>query len=588
MPPEIFQESLNLEIAGVAPTSKSIDELRQSACWPLPELELSGRVVQVDQTTLVLENDLVRAAFAPDLGGRLIALFDRRTSRESFAPLAAMQPLAGGIRGVDLPFGVEVFVQDCPSTLAMGSVDWLVREPEEEGEPATLILADRVPGHALDWHLGATLNDSAAIQLQLTVHYRELATNDFRGFGFRVSWPGAEHRTLPFGRGVLAYSEAAKAGCALLVAPGVSAFAEVTDWCAVLHRGGSFLGPRQSDTMTALLVPISGLASVSGVCEELAFTISSEELAYQVHGPIPTGAMLLLRTESDLFEAPIESDPTRIHRIPIGSMAPATEVGIRRPGRSDEWLMPAEGWIEPGIGYRMEFEGESPDWPMWILDEPLATSDDLGMLEQKSRIVSERYGALAARSEIASRAAQFEEAVRHLETALVYQADDPMAWWQRARLARVLGEEDDVALSNAHALAPCEPLLRAEAFLRQSPMQGKEPNPLVRPLLRSPENFIEVACRLLELGALDDATRWLNEALRQIELPMLHYLQAYAFMVGSRMQVEAAEHVRLAGQLPIQPPFPWRRMEQHALAALQQRFDRDDMLEKWVRISSGI
>lgn len=111
---------------------------------------------------------------------------------------------------------------------------------------------------------------------------------------------------------------------------------------------------------------------------------------------------------------------------------------------------------------------------------------------------------------------------------------------------------------------------------------GKDPNPILLPLAENPENFIEVACLLIEMGVYGEATRWMDEAVRHKDLPMLRYLQAYCFLTGSRMAAEAAEQISNASRLGFSAPFPFRPVEKTALEALSARFPDDALLKRYL------
>lgn len=157
------------------------------------------------------------------------------------------------------------------------------------------------------------------------------------------------------------------------------------------------------------------------------------------------------------------------------------------------------------------------------------------------------------------------------DDALGLNQEDHLAWWFRATLHR---GEDENDLPNAHFLAPFEPVLRAESFLAMSVIE-KDPSPLIAPMADDPDAMIEVAVRLREAGLMDELARWVDEALRHREIPMLRYLLADALLAKSRMAVEAADHVARVAKTPINPPYPWRPLERAALERLNERFPDD-------------
>jgi hypothetical protein len=169
----------------------------------------------------------------------------------------------------------------------------------------------------------------------------------------------------------------------------------------------------------------------------------------------------------------------------------------------------------------------------------------------------------------------FDAADVAIEQSLLYNGDDPLAWWALSATRRMRGDEGErPELLNAHFLAPLEPMLRAESFLGQSPAMGKEASPLVAPVAEIPEDLVEVACVLIEHGLLDQANRWIDEALRHHDLAMLRYLMADVLLRGTRMEAEAAEHMRAAAKALV-PPLPWRPVEVRALRNVLERFPSD-------------
>ena len=100
----------------------------------------------------------------------------------------------------------------------------------------------------------------------------------------------------------------------------------------------------------------------------------------------------------------------------------------------------------------------------------------------------------------------------------MYNADDPLLWWGKAVALRLAGEDNEQELLNAHFLAPLEPALRAESFLSQPINPDGAPSPLLASLAENPEEFIEVACLLIDCGLFDQASRWIDEALRHRDL----------------------------------------------------------------------
>jgi hypothetical protein len=67
---------------------------------------------------------------------------------------------------------------------------------------------------------------------------------------------------------------------------------------------------------------------------------------------------------------------------------------------------------------------------------------------------------------------------------------------------------------------------------------------------------------------------------------MLHYLQAFAYLKGSRMRAEAAHQIELASKLPYGPPFPWRTIEREALGELAIAFQSEAAIQNLITMLS--
>lgn len=208
------------------------------------------------------------------------------------------------------------------------------------------------------------------------------------------------------------------------------------------------------------------------------------------------------------------------------------------------------------------------EWPLPDLDPTLlALQRDLLHPDRRAAtLVALAYRAIA--QDDCARARQL------VDDALGLNQEDHLAWWLRAALSRGESQDD---LPNAHFLAPFEPVLRAESFFAMA-VNERDPSPLIAPLADDPDALVEVAVRLGEAGLVDDLARWIDEALRHREVPMLRYILADALLAKSRMAVEAADHVARVAKAPINPPYPWRPYERAVLDRLGERFPEDARL----------
>ena len=103
MPTEVFEDSQEIEIGlleAELPSSAS------DSFYPYPRLKPLGRYEARAFRTVLLENDTLRLTVLPDLGGRLISVFDKRTNTEILPSSGRLTVADGGPRGVSLPWGI--------------------------------------------------------------------------------------------------------------------------------------------------------------------------------------------------------------------------------------------------------------------------------------------------------------------------------------------------------------------------------------------------------------------------------------------------------------------------------------------------
>jgi uncharacterized protein HemY len=100
-----------------------------------------------------------------------------------------------------------------------------------------------------------------------------------------------------------------------------------------------------------------------------------------------------------------------------------------------------------------------------------------------------------------------------------------------------------------------------------------------------PETFVEVACRLIEASAIEDAARWIDEALRHQELPMLRFLLAFCHLKFGGKDFEAAKEIQQAVKPEVQPPYPWRSLEIAVLKELSLHFE-ESRIQEWLSLYS--
>lgn len=307
------------------------------------------------------------------------------------------------------------------------------------------------------------------------------------------------------------------------------------------------LAPHQVLTTKVILYPLSFSPLVTN--ENGAIGLQGRTAHLQVFREAPQ-AKLVVQTDKGPLEAPVELKRNKPESIELSSI----------PGEIKGLAVVIQG--EPLVR-----------WPA----EPF---------KQYEEEAGTRHFAHWQRALDAIQCNDFVKADHHLETSLLYNGDDPLAWWLKAVVQRHLGVEGErPELLNAHFLSPLDPALRCESFLGQHE-HTKEASPLIAPLARDPDALTEVVCLLIECHLIEDATRLIDEALRHGEHRMLRYLMAYLHLRHSNMEFEAATHVQAAEAIPLAPPFPWRRIEREALLVLQERFPGMEKLALFAELYS--
>lgn len=555
MASDIFEETLELEIGLLEAGPATADS------YPYPSLSPSCRSEKRSFRVAILENPYLRATFVPALGGRLLSLFDKRTQTEILAT-TPLTPAQGGRRGALLAAGIELHLDGRERLTSLASVQYAAEEPGED-EPAGLWLSEAVTGNGLSWHLHATLPpDRAVLRIEARVFNRTWGELPYCA-GLLLPSLG-ENRT----DGSVFFTSQDGHGVGLIPERG-RWDARVAHGSLVISRFGGtrLLAPRQLDTWAVSLVPFSAMGQVSGVGPDGAVCVEETLFRLQAARPLAQHKVVILTKSGQTMEAPLQVLPERTVEIPLPE--PASRVAVMDANKT----------------VAIRWEGEWPSIPdSEVADSTLMrrppTSSLPEDLESATFDVSTRHIAHALLGNRGLASGDLAEAEFRYEQALLYNAEDHLTWWLKAIAQRQGGGEgDEVAeMLNAHYLAPLEPVLRAESFFRQPRAMGKEPTALLRPMADHPENFIEVAALLIEARLYEEASRWIDEALRHADLPMLRYLLAYAHIEATGMDFEAADQLAAAAKAPLGPPFPWRPIERVAVEALSNRFPDDERL----------
>ncbi|HXH59924.1 MAG TPA: DUF5107 domain-containing protein [Fimbriimonadaceae bacterium] len=114
MQTQVSEETLTLD----APVVEAVD------AYPYPHLRESGHSRPLEFGVVALENEFLRALVCPALGGRLLAVRDKRDGRDVLSPGLRLKD--GGERGAWLETGLHVSLE--PTIDSMAQVDHLVHE----------------------------------------------------------------------------------------------------------------------------------------------------------------------------------------------------------------------------------------------------------------------------------------------------------------------------------------------------------------------------------------------------------------------------------------------------------------------------
>jgi len=597
MPSIVSEDRLDVAVRTVEPVDFDPGG-PEFAAYPYHRLRLTGQVGQASLITVVLENQYLRVLVCPSLGGRILSLHDKRTGIDVIPQPDEIVPVPGGQRGLLLPAGLLFFADGPDPAGAMDSVDHLVHEPEEDG-PAAVLLHGLVLGTGLSWQACLTLPpDEARLLVELRVHNRTLLPEPY-SCGCSISLAGA---SLVSPSGPAVYSSELEAGVAL--------GGDFEAWrCdkgqAVAHCVLSgVLAPREAIEHRWQIVPVSGLGGLTAAGADVCAHVAGGELRLQSTSILAGHKAYLLTEDGQTVECEADLYPEHVFRADLSGLeSPAVAVSVCDPKRRSllEFRLDREQQAE--LAATPSLVGSSMLLAKGLAMNPLGGPGSLEealfrdatrlhideadlTVEPASLPIHLRGPAYLLRAAHQARAGEIRQAGESLDSALSTLADDHLAWWAHAVMKRLSGEalDDRPELLNAHFLAPLEPALRGEGFLAMDQTMGKESSPLLERLAADPDALHEAVHLLVEAGLFAEAARLVDEALRHGPQPLLRYLIAWCLLQGTRMDVEAAEHVRAAAESALQPPYPWRRLECVAVVDLASRFPDDERLGKLAKM----
>lgn len=546
MATELFEDTVDLTVEIL-----ETEPIAPGPSYPMPRLRRTGSSAARTFQTAILENLYLRVTLAPSLGGRLVSLFDKRTGTEILPQETIFT--SEGRRGVALRTGMVLRLDGEDRLNALGSVSTMLQESEDPESPGSILIAETSLANGLSFHLRFFLaSDRAELILEGRISNRTLQPKPYDGelafFVGEGTWDGATFYSPGRSAGFALFSEELFEGARH--ENGVLRFARFGE--------PRLLSGRQVDTWTVRLAPLSGLGAEPVATPHGAISIDAEQTRIQTTAKRMGHKLVILTEDGRTLEAPVDIYPEHVLEIPHQNLgASPNAIVLLDPAREEILKVP-----------------------------PPLKEKRVGLLRETFD-PGTRYLAYTRLGIDALRERDFAKADERFEQALMYNADDPLLWWEKALLRRLAEPDNENAeLLNAHYLAPLEPALRAEAFLAQPLDLGRDPSPLLASLEENPEEFIEVACLHIEHGQLDQASRWIDEALRHQDLAMLRILMAFCLLKGTQMVTEAAEHLAAANRVP-GPPYPWREVELDAIRALLERFPLDEHLQRLEKLCAA-
>ncbi len=576
MPVNVFEDSIDLHIDLLTEDGYTAES------WPYPRLKKTGEAESRRFRTVILENEYLRLTFIPALGGRLWEMFDKRCGSDRLCgEYNTARVEEKGTRNAEIWRGILLSVGDNHPKSALANTDCTFTQPADEADPGSILIASFSPDF---WSTKYTLHpNSANIQVEVTTQNRQTASAPY---AISTVWiEDSSHDTTPTESQFISSTFALTYEPGTFEDPNVGSF---EDWTGLRRANQSTqLAPRQADAFSFTIHPhfsvsYSSWVGDQGVAELYVPRRPSETdkpgLFFCAAQPILGAKLLVSNEQGQVFEAPVDIHPEKVHYSDLsGIPGQVATVQLRdSAGATIATVKPKEKNAEPLT---------SPQTPRSKLEpHNLRLFSDATLLN----LTSDPILRVPAYLELAARATErgdFQRADTCYEYALLFNGDDPLAWWAKAVNRRIgnLGTEGEecTELLNAHYLSPLEPCLRAESFLSQPRNHGKDPSPLLEPLNDCPENFIEVACQLIQARFYEEAAYFIDEALRHQNLAILHYLQAWLLTRKGGMEVEVAHRILLAAKAQL-PPMPYRDIEREILTKLVENQKLPEPIMDWL------
>lgn len=224
---------------------------------------------------------------------------------------------------------------------------------------------------------------------------------------------------------------------------------------------------------------------------------------------------------------------------------------FNKPSEVNSHAQIAESWLDRGPGDGANWTDDEIEWiegrASWTR---LFQGSDHGHLLRSALSPSFAPIAYLALGFSRMKEQKWAEAATFVNESLIHNSANPIAWWAKHVCLKKLGEVDPEPLTNAHYVAPHEPLLKAEAFLQLPDSDSK----LLDSYNGDPQPFLEVAEFFIQAGLYEELYLWLSEGLKRTDDPLISLMLAWLHKKAGQ-DVEAEMFVERARKSakPIRP-----------------------------------
>jgi hypothetical protein len=589
MPVQVYEDSLELHTAILE------EDGYNNASWPYPMLKQSGKDEKRRFRAIILENEYLKLTFLPELGGRLWELLDKRFNHPYFSSDKVYQGNFSMYtpQGIGCLDGFRLIERGRERKGSLEKVDFLVEAPKSDEDDGSITFAAFGSQSFEVRYLLEPKAASVRVEVKVQNRIQTLSPYFFCGFdscleesagifpaGITSGMNPDHHIWFTSERGTF-----------------LEHYAVMWETFFLKHADrDAILGPRQADQYCFNILPTSYLKGESYVGEAGVAFLEQDNFSLCASHPLVNHRLLIQNDRGECFESPFNAYPEVVSTTNLSSIPGAVVAAkIVDESGNEVAVMTTEKWqVVPGFA-----AGEpAPRASYAAAFSPTPEADfrraypltDVTKLEdhELNRLTSDFTLRVPAYLELAARATErgdYQRADTCYEHALLFNGDDPLAWWAKSVNRRIGNLDDENAerteLLNAHYLSPLEPCLRAEAFLAQPRNHGKDPSPLLASFNDVPENFIEVACQLIQARFYEEAAYFIDEALRHQNLGMLHYLHAHLLSRKGGMDMEVASRVQMALKAKF-PPMPYRDLEREILTLISIGHELPQVLRDWL------